>query len=69
MKYIALIIVSVFCFVLSGHTQHITNESKTYYDEAKTKLKEVYSYKESYTFSATGDQSVYQESIFFYSEH
>ena len=58
MKKVFFIIVSLFFIVNVGLSQHISNETKTYYDEAKTKLKEVYSFKESYTFSATGDQSV-----------
>lgn len=58
MKYIILIIIGLFFNIWPGYSQHIDNESKTFYDEAKTKLKEVYSYKEVYTFSATGDQSI-----------
>jgi antitoxin component YwqK of YwqJK toxin-antitoxin module len=39
--------------------QHIQNNSgKTYYDSARTKPKEVFSYKEVNTFSIEGDHSI-----------
>jgi len=40
-------------------SQHITDETtKSYYDEAKTKLKEVFSYVEVNTFSEKGDNQI-----------
>ena len=39
--------------------QHVEgDDGKSFYDEAKTKLKEVYNYKEVNIFSATGDHSI-----------
>jgi antitoxin component YwqK of YwqJK toxin-antitoxin module len=41
--------------------QHVDGTSgKTYYDTAKTKLKEVYAYEEVSTLSYTGDRSITQ---------
>ena len=59
MKKAILIISSLFFLINLGYSQHITDEtSKSYYDEAKTKLKEVYSFIEVTTFSEKGDQQI-----------
>jgi antitoxin component YwqK of YwqJK toxin-antitoxin module len=59
MKQIFLLFTVFFFFQMSIYAQHIDgNSGKTYYDTGRTKLKEVYSYKEKTTFSVTGDHSV-----------
>ena len=46
MKKLVLISVFLMGLVIPGLGQHVSSDSgKTYYDEAKTKLKEVYSFK------------------------
>jgi antitoxin component YwqK of YwqJK toxin-antitoxin module len=57
-KVISICFFSIFITFLA-FSQHIEgNSGKTYYDSAKTKLKEVYSYKEVNVFSPTGDHSI-----------
>ena len=59
MKKLLLVLVGMVFLSSVGFAQHISDEtSKSYYDEAKTKLKEVYSFVEVTTFSATGDQTI-----------
>lgn len=59
MKKLVLVMIGMFFFASMGFAQHIDGDGgKTYYDEAKTKLKEVYNYKEAYTFSNRGDQTI-----------
>jgi len=59
MKKFLLIVASFFIFQMSIFAQHIDNNSgKTYYDTGRTKLKEVYSYKEINTFNINGDHTV-----------
>jgi len=59
MKNFLMILAAFFIFQMSVFAQHIDkNSGKTYYDTGRTKMKEVYSYKEVTTFSVTGDHSV-----------
>ncbi|MBC8343865.1 MAG: hypothetical protein ISR55_07870 [Bacteroidetes bacterium] len=59
MKRLFLFLFGMLLFANFGFSQHITDEtSKSYYDEAKSKLKEVYSFVEVNTFSETGDQQI-----------
>jgi antitoxin component YwqK of YwqJK toxin-antitoxin module len=59
MKKVVLVLVGMFFMTTFSFAQHITDEtSKSYYDEAKTKLKEVYSFVEVNTFSPKGDQQI-----------
>ena len=59
MKKFLIIMTAFFIFQMTAFTQNIDNNSgKTYYDTNRTKLKEVYSYKEVSTFSVTGDHTV-----------
>lgn len=59
MKKILFIFVSLIMLSKIGYGQHITDQtSKTYYDEEKTKLKEVYSFVEVNTFSEKGDNQI-----------
>ncbi|HPD65660.1 MAG TPA: hypothetical protein P5050_07100 [Bacteroidia bacterium] len=56
-SFILLGLLSFMCYF--SYAQHITDEtSKSYYDEAKTKLKEVYSFIEVNTFSEKGDNQI-----------
>lgn len=58
MKKFLIIVISLLFFVNLGFSQHVGDGGKTYYDKNKTKLKEVYNYKEVNVFSATGDHSI-----------
>jgi antitoxin component YwqK of YwqJK toxin-antitoxin module len=59
MKKFILIFSALFFMASFGFAQHIVdNSGKTYYDSSKTKLKEVYSYKEVNVFSPTGDNTI-----------
>jgi antitoxin component YwqK of YwqJK toxin-antitoxin module len=59
MKKILLLAATLFFMMQFAYSQHIEdNSGKTYYDSARTKLKEVYSYKEVNVFSPKGDHSV-----------
>jgi len=59
MKKLSLMVVMMFAGISYIFAQHITDEtSKSYYDEAKTKLKEVYSFVEVNTFSEKGDNQI-----------
>jgi antitoxin component YwqK of YwqJK toxin-antitoxin module len=59
MKQLILIMSGFFFFLSGTYAQHITDETtKIYYDEANTKLKESYAYKEVNVFSHTGDNSI-----------
>ena len=54
-----MILTAFFIFQMSVFAQHIDNNSgKTYYDTGRTKMKEVYSYKEVNTFNINGDHTV-----------
>lgn len=59
MKKLFLVLAGMFFLTFAVDAQHVDgNDGKTYYDAAKTKLKEVYNYKEVNVFSATGDRSI-----------
>ncbi|MFC2114222.1 hypothetical protein ACFLRI_02620 [Bacteroidota bacterium] len=59
MKKLFLLLLVLTVAAKFGYSQHITDEtSKSYYDEAKTQLKEVYSFIEVTTFSEKGNQQV-----------
>jgi uncharacterized protein len=59
MKNFLMILAAFFIFQMSVFAQHIDNNSgKTYYDTGRTKMKEVYSYKEVNTFNINGDHTV-----------
>lgn len=57
-KFITLVVVFLMISVY-GFSQHQTDSSgKTYYDDAKTKLKEQYSYKEVNTIGHDGSHNI-----------
>jgi len=59
MKKLSLLTFFVVAAMSYVCAQHITDETtKSYYDESKTKLKEVYSYVEVNTFSEKGDNQI-----------
>jgi len=59
MKKIIFVLVTLFFLVKIGYAQHVTDSSgKTYYDPEKTKLKEVYSWKEFNTIGHDGSHEI-----------
>lgn len=59
MKKLLILVVTFLMLSAYGFSQHITDSSgKTYYDAGKTKLKEVYSYKEVNTIGHDGSHNI-----------
>lgn len=62
-KLILTLLIATISFFYTN-AQHVDGDKgKTYYDEAKTMLKEVYNYKEVTVFSATGDNSIVETKL------